>query len=306
MNRNWYIINKLFHRFVKPYYQIIQKAVINKKYPIQQQRYLNSQKYRDWCQNNSESKIIVSLTSMPQRINTVHLVIESIMNQSIKPDKIVLCLIKSEFGDECKLPENLLSLLSERFEIIWGETNLKPHNKYYYAMKKYPYATIITVDDDCFYKKNLIKDLVHAHSLYPKEVICTRAHCIKCTKDRVMEYKDWDYETLQCYIPSNLICATGVGGVLYPAGCLPKETFNKQDITRLCLNADDIWLKCMEILNNTKVICIKRFKTYPVGINHAEEAVNLMSDNVYNNRNDVFLKKVMDNYKIGVDKFLDE
>ena len=62
----------------------------------------------------------------------------------------------------------------------------------------------------------------------------------------------------------------------------------------------------MEILNNTKVICIKRFKTYPVGINHAEEEVNLMSDNVYNNRNDVFLKKVMDNYKIGVDKFLDE
>mgnify|MGYP006927612899 CR=1 FL=1 len=56
MNRNWYIINKLFHRFVKPYYQIIQKAVINKKYPIQQQRYLNSQKYRDWCQNNSDDE----------------------------------------------------------------------------------------------------------------------------------------------------------------------------------------------------------------------------------------------------------
>ena len=48
--------------------------------------------------NNRKEKIIVSLTTYNKRINTVFLTIESIFEQTVKPDKIVLWLDKNEFS----------------------------------------------------------------------------------------------------------------------------------------------------------------------------------------------------------------
>ena len=42
-------------------------------------------------------RIIVSMTSYPARINTVHLAIRSLLAQKVLPDKIVLWLCKSDF-----------------------------------------------------------------------------------------------------------------------------------------------------------------------------------------------------------------
>lgn len=42
-------------------------------------------------------QIIVSMTSYPARINTVHLAIRSLLAQKVLPDKIVLWLCKSDF-----------------------------------------------------------------------------------------------------------------------------------------------------------------------------------------------------------------
>ena len=41
-------------------------------------------------------RIIVSMTSYPARINTVHLAIRSLLAQKVLPDKIVLWLCKSD------------------------------------------------------------------------------------------------------------------------------------------------------------------------------------------------------------------
>ena len=56
-------------------------------------------------------RIIVSLTSYPPRINSVHKVIESLYRQTVPADEIVLYLSLDEFPETKQdLPETLRSL----------------------------------------------------------------------------------------------------------------------------------------------------------------------------------------------------
>ena len=54
----------------------------------------------------TKKRVIVSLTSFPIRINKVWLVIESILRQSNKLDKIILGLSKEQFSSLDSLPKN--------------------------------------------------------------------------------------------------------------------------------------------------------------------------------------------------------
>ena len=74
-------------------------------------------------------RIIVSMTSYPARINTVHLAIRSLLAQKVLPDKIVLWLCKSDFPNrETDLPQTLRDVLWHDVEIRWVNEDLKPHN----------------------------------------------------------------------------------------------------------------------------------------------------------------------------------
>lgn len=55
-------------------------------------------------------KIIVSLTSYPARISTVHLTIDTLLSQTRKADKIILWLAPEQFPNkEDDLPAQLLA-----------------------------------------------------------------------------------------------------------------------------------------------------------------------------------------------------
>ena len=64
-------------------------------------------------------KIIASLTTFPERINTVEKTIKTILNQTLKPDEVVLWLAESQFP---KLEEELQWIKNIVF--AWIPTNL--------------------------------------------------------------------------------------------------------------------------------------------------------------------------------------
>ena len=72
-------------------------------------------------------KIIVSFTSYPKRMKTVHKVVESLLNQTICADEIILFLSILEFPQrEEDLPVELLNMIGKKgFKIEWVEDNLK-------------------------------------------------------------------------------------------------------------------------------------------------------------------------------------
>lgn len=209
-----------------------------------------------------EPRLIVSLTSYPARIGSVHKTVETLLKQTERPDKIVLWLAREQFPRRKReLPDDLLALCKKGLEIRWCD-DLKCHKKYFYAMQKYPDAIIITVDDDIYYDENIIATLYRGYKKYPGCVICTRGHTIKMqSKNAFDDYCLWHKERRIVNSPSYLILPTGVGGVLYPPHCLPKETFDEEKIRDSCLKADDLWLKWMELKAGVKCVQVKsKFK----------------------------------------------
>lgn len=108
-------------------------------------------------------KIIVSLTSFPERINQVRKVLDSILNNTLKPDLIVLVLSIDEFPNK-EIPKELTDLENEgKLKIKWVEGNEYPYKKLMYTLKDYPDDLIITVDDDVIYAPNIIQTLVNEY-----------------------------------------------------------------------------------------------------------------------------------------------
>ena len=244
--------------------------------------------------------VVVSLTSFPARFNTLHFALKSILTQSMRPSVIFLCLAKDEVKDETELPPSVLKLKEYGLQIYFADDNLKPHNKYFYAMKLYPHSLIITVDDDNIYDKALVGDLYHSYIKYPSVVSARRVHkIVKDKNNTTLPYNKWRYEYKKETTPSHDLLATGVGGVLYPPGLLPPETFDADKIRELCLNADDIWLKFMELKNNIPVVWVKGRRVHPLNIKRAQK-ITLQKNNYHGNLNDNYITNLQNYYGVNL------
>lgn len=104
--------------------------------------------------------IVVTLTSWIKRISSVKVVVESIMNNTIQPDRVYLNLSKEEFSG-IELPQDLVNYFNsdDRLIINWVDG---PNTK---AMKKvFPILDylqnddiIIDADDDILFPKDFIE-----------------------------------------------------------------------------------------------------------------------------------------------------
>jgi RimJ/RimL family protein N-acetyltransferase len=81
-------------------------------------------------------KIIVSLTSYPKRIETTWLAIETLLRQTVKPDKIILWLADTQFESLEKIPRELREQQKRGLTIRFCD-DLKSHKKYFYTMQEY-------------------------------------------------------------------------------------------------------------------------------------------------------------------------
>lgn len=202
-----------------------------------------------------KERIIVSFTTYPARIATINQVLDCLINQTMLPDKIVLYLAKTQFEGQ-KLPIDLDTYKKWGFEIHLCEEDIGSHKKYFYALQEYPDDIVITIDDDFYYKKTLISELIQCHRKFSRAVIARRAHLITyCENGNIAPYLEWYGECIRYVnIPRMDLCAVGCSGILYPPHIFINEIFNKDVFMRLCRYADDIWLKVMEVLSEIPVV----------------------------------------------------
>lgn len=99
------------------------------------------------------SKLIVTMTSWPKRIGNVKKVVESIMSNTVQPDRLYLNLSTEEFKDEGDLPKDLVELFDsdDRLTINWvdGE-NTKSMKKLFPILQYLDDEDIIMEMDDDF------------------------------------------------------------------------------------------------------------------------------------------------------------
>jgi len=202
-------------------------------------------------------QLIVSLTSFPERMHDIHYCIYSLLNQSLKPDKIILWLAEEQFPNkENDIPENVLSLKKFGLSIEWC-SNLYSYKKLIPALLAYPDDIIVTTDDDIFYEKDCLKILYQNQLKTPGAIICHRCHRIKTGKDgKILPYKKWKKKISKESLNFKNFF-TGAGAVLYPPHSLYKDTANVELFTELAPKADDIWFWAMAVLNGTKIKIVK-------------------------------------------------
>lgn len=242
------------------------------------------------CQR--ERMIIVSLTTYEARINTVHYTIKTILNQTIKPDKIILWLAK-EF-ETVKLPRSLTELLRYGLEIRYCD-DLRSHKKYYYCMKEFPEDIVITFDDDIIYPENQIEKLVITSKKYPGSIVSNEVIKLMFDTDGDLLYQNNEKSVKFGLTPEMMLLPIGCGGVLYPPNSLHKEVFNEENIKKIAFTTDDLWLKAMSVKNGTRAVKTEKW-IRTLSCVEGSQYTHLAQVNCIGGGNEKSMKKIFESY----------
>lgn len=242
-----------------------------------------------------DKKIIVSLTSYSKRIETLPLVLDRLLCQTVKPDYIILYLAKENFPDgEKELPERLLEMKLRGLDIRWCNEDIKSYKKIIPALVDFPDDIIITVDDDIYYDLDLVEKLINSYKKNPQAISALRVHRMLFNDEmELLPYSEWiKDESAYVNSPRMDLFATTGAGTLFPPLSLGEEVMNIENFMKLCPNADDVWINFMRIMNNIPIVLAAPCKELNYISGTQEEA--LWKTNVL--ENDIQIKQVLNVY----------
>lgn len=208
-------------------------------------------------------KVYISLTTIfgnqPQALKCL----ESIENQTYKPNKCFLYLSeKGHLQDQGFLNKNITNKAlidkiknNDIFETHWVE-NTGPYRKLLPLLQSrmHEACIIITIDDDTYYHPKFIENSVN-HYRNHECCIAYRSFSHKCKK-----IQDFNKSYIDRYCAKGtkgvMSFHTGKGGVLYTPKMFTKVKdilFDKHLYLKLCPTNDDIWFNFLRILNNVEL-----------------------------------------------------
>lgn len=242
-----------------------------------------------------DDAVVVSMTTFPARIGYVHLAIRSLLNQTVKPGKIILWLAKEQFRD-VEIPPQLQQLCAYGLEIRYCDEDLLAHKKYYYAMREFPDKLIVTYDDDIIYPEDSLEKLLKMHRQHPNAIICNRGREIAMENDSAAPYRYWKVSgRVPAGVPTYRVMASTGAGTLYPPRCMPEETFDIEKIKILALTADDLWMKAMSILGGVPVVK-SQTRGKALCLSKGRQDITLAHQNVDQCLNDRVMQDLMAHY----------
>jgi hypothetical protein len=191
--------------------------------------------------------LVVSLTSYPPRFPTLRPTLECLLRQSVRADHTVLWVANSDLES---LPLDVIELEGHGLTI---ETcaDIGPFKKLIPALRRWPDAFICTADDDAFYHRTWLAELVSHWAPHEAAIPCQLARRVAIDADGApAAYAKWRHESGEG--ASTFTFPIGLGGVLYPPGSLTSEATDAKLFTSLCPKSDDAWAYWMAQRNGWK------------------------------------------------------
>jgi hypothetical protein len=236
-------------------------------------------------------EVVISLTSLPSRLSSLHLTIKSLLNQSISFEKVVLWLHEDLKNN---LPPSLDKLQGKRFEIHYSATT-EPHRKLVGTLKLHPDRVIVTCDDDMMYPKDWLFRLLESWRHTPDDIVAHRCRKIRLENGEVLPYRTWPSEARGESSP--LTIALGWGGVLFPPYSLDTRVLDRDTYMRLSPGADDMWYKAMASLKGTAMRKSRHPYPAPIPI-IGSQSVSLGKKNIGDDLNRVQLLTLAKEYNL--------
>jgi len=208
-----------------------------------------------------QGELIVSLTSYPARYDILRLTLKSLLQQTMKADRILLWLYDEDYR---LLPQSIKEMSRAGVQIKLLKHDIKSYKKSLPTLQHFPEAFVVTCDDDILFKPTFIEELVEAYKMIGG-VIAHRAHLLQFEDNGdISEYNSWlkNAPGIEVYeINSPLVFPTTGAGVLYPPKTFDARVLDINAAMRTCPTADDVWLYYMMISNGStaSVISNKNF-----------------------------------------------
>lgn len=222
----------------------------------------NYKKAVEYGLNNKERspKIILSLTTYPKRILSAAKTINTLLRQTVKPDKLILWLSQKEFPNkENDLPDDILNLKQFGLEIKWCEY-MRSYQKLIPSLKEFPNDIIVTADDDMMYEPDWLESLYNAYLKDNNNIYTHRAGRIKLVNQKISFVPHRESLRRDYSAPSFFNTLMGVSGCLYPPNALNNEVLEQKRFENLIPTHDDVWFWATAVLNGTKTSVVDGYK----------------------------------------------
>jgi len=289
-------IRNLFVAFFNSHTDKIISASLFDRRKLKMQDYTLHSNERGVCDNYyfDDGQVVVSLTTYGKRLYEVYLTIESIMQQTIKPNRIILWL---EDGLKDMEVPNLLERQQVRGLEIRYCKDIKSYKKLIPTLRAFPNDYIITIDDDVIYEFDMVENLLKSYKNTPGFVYANRVKRMEFNSQcQLIPYRQWKL-VKHPMEDSVMNIPTGVGGVLYPPHCFTEEVFKEDVFMSICGRADDIWFKAMCLVNGMQSRLAKVHE--PVYYeNESVQDIALYNTNVGNADNDKQISAVFEKYQL--------
>lgn len=237
-----------------------------------------------------DAPVVVSLTTYGARFDQVHRTIESIATASRRPRRLILWLDEEEaLGRHLPL---LLQRQVDRGLELRPIADHGPHKKYLGAVDlivteglRLP---LVTADDDIFYPRRWLAELLAAHEQAPGVIHAHRAHVVGLADGDVVPYRRWG----RCWstAPSLLHFAVGSGGILYPDRMVRELHARGLDFLDVAPRADDVWIHSVAVACGVPTAQVRSYRrTFPVA--PGTQTVSLERENVGRGGNDAQIRR---------------
>lgn len=197
-------------------------------------------------------RLVVSLTTLPDRIYKLRKTLDSIQNQTRKPDKIYLNIpFKTLKGKTYRIPKfisNNQNITIVRCEDHGPITKLLP----ILDIETDPNTYIVTFDDDTIIDKHVLKIFEHRAKKYPNSVLSFSGWCV-CSPPMFIQFYNVSNRDIE------VDWVQGCHGIMYPRGLLDMKEINKfsTSLPKFTIYHDDHVISGYLSSKNIKKIVLK-------------------------------------------------
>lgn len=230
-----------------------------------------------------EKKVVCTLTTFPDRIDTVQYTIKSLFNQSMTPDRIILWLAASEFQNT-NFPDSIKQLQARGLEIRFCD-NYYGHKRYYKLLDEQKEDELIVMfDDDIIFPRYLLERLYKKWQEFPNCVICDRGQVLTFDGENILNPGRWSsISKVGIDKPSYRLLASPGGGCLVPPRAFYKDVNNTDIISEFALKTGDIWLMFMAVQNDTRIVRTYQYHRTFI-LSEDDQSIQLGKEAIYQGR----------------------